>query len=118
MIEWKGFVATYKGRKLGFINEANVFVAPRKEETHFFYKFDGYGMNEELVYSLLEKGIQMTLIMIERRKGKKLLKVATPTWLEQGKKYVNIVDGEKEPQLILAEGKFADVMEDIEWQKR
>ena len=107
-------MAYYNERKLGFINFDNVFVAPRNM-SHWFVKYSGFGMNEELIYSLMEKNITRTIVMVDLKNGKKSMYLATTdTWLMKGKKYVNSQGNRDEPQLVLSKDNFDKVIEGVE----
>lgn len=108
-ISWRGLTVYVGDRRAGCINPEKVFVAPRTNG-HYFIKYKGWGLSEDLLHSLIDKNILTTMLIVSKAKGTRLLKVNTSTWIEKGIPYKH---EDFEQQLILPEKDFDRIVEGV-----
>lgn len=105
-----GSKVTVGTRRAGFLtclsakfNNALAYVSPRKREDHYFRKYQGYGLNAELL-EYLRKHKYVYVVLIED--GKRYLLSKVSDWLANGFQYYK--PGYEE-QLVLKEENMKEV---------
>jgi len=93
-------VVRRNGKKIGVVRETD-YITWRTHE-HFFRKFSGFGLSEDVIEALSDAGVENVIIIYRNEEGNESLYVSRlKDWVESDLEWVDTSMGEEDTQKIL-----------------